>query len=274
MSFRSKPSSPSSGSGAAAPVTATTSTCPPTCTITSETVATIPANRDRKMVGVGEKVKLTFSPGSASWTTSRGTLSSNSGSTVIFTAPDRTASVDIEAKGGGCSASINFQVIEPNGVHMEQDGSAVWHVQGVPSIGFHGIVYITPDTVSFENIQVSEDDCVGIVTGYFVGTPLDGVHHAGHGAGHWADVGPVVSGKGSKLVAKDNVKSGGCNFGTPFTAGTFDWPIPWLFHIGGGAAKQFTTVHHRMTIDASGAMTISKGGVTVSANMNDPSSTY
>jgi hypothetical protein len=275
MSFRSKPSSPSSGSGAAAPVTATTSTCPPTATITSETVVTIPANRNRKMVGVGEKVKLTFSPGSATWTTSAGTLSSNSGSTVIFTAPDRAASVDIKAQGGGCSASINFQVIEPNGVHMEQvPGSGTWHAHGIPSVGFHANIYITPDTVSFQYIEISEDDCVGIVTGYFVGTSLDGIHHAGHGAGTWVPVGPLVVGKGSQVAGQDTIQSGHANFGTPYTAGTFDWPIPWEFRVGGGAGKVFTTVHQRFTIDASGGMTASKGGASASISLNDPSSTY
>jgi len=226
------------------------------------------------MVGVGEKVKLTFSPGSASWTTSGGKLSPNSGSTVIFTAPDRTASIDIKAIGGGCSASINFQVIEPNGVRMEK-ASRIAHNSNVPSVGFKADIYLTPDTVSFENIEISEDDCVGIVTGYFVGTWLDGVHHLGHGAGNWVPVGPVTVGKGSKIIGQDEVNLDlGNNAKTPYSAGTFDWPIPWEFRVGSGASKVFTTVHQRFTIDASGDMTASKGGASAASSLNDPSSSY
>jgi hypothetical protein len=158
---------------------------------------------------------------------------------------------------------------------MEQaPGSGIWHDHGIPSVGFHAEIYITPDTVSFENIEISEDDCVGVVSGYFVGTALDGIHHAGHGAGNWVPVGPLTVGRGSKVAGQDTIQSGHANFGTPYSAGTFDWPIPWEFRVGSGAGKVFTTVHQRFTIDASGDMTASKGGASVSTSLNASNSTY
>lgn len=245
------------------------------CIIESETVATIPSDRKRTTIGVGEEVKLTFSLGEATWKNSEGKLSSNSGSTVIFTAPDRAKKVEIEANGNGCTAKLDITVIEPSGVSMQRaPGTGIWHDQGIPSIGIRTIIFITPNTVSFENIEISEDDCVGIVTGYFVGTPLDGVRHAGHGAGTWVTVGNVVQGSGSQVDGQDTAQSGHCNFGLPYANGTFDWPIPWLFRVNGGASKQFAIVHQRFTIDAAGAMTVSKAGASANASLNDPNSTY
>jgi len=64
-------------------------------------------------------------------------------------------------------------------------------------------------------------------------------------------------------------QSGHCNFGTPYASGTFDWPIPWLFKVGSAASKDFTIVHQRFTIDAAGAMTVSKAGASASKNLTD-----
>jgi hypothetical protein len=275
MSGCGTPTNPTSGSGAGSSVAGPNQSCALKCKITSKTDASVPKDRARTTVGVGEKVKLTFSPGSASWTASGGKLSSKSGSSVTFTAPDRAASVTINASGGGCKCSITFKVIEPTGMQMERvPGSHVWHTKGIPSVGFHANIYIVPATVSFENIEISEDDCTGAVTGYFVGTTLDGLHHAGHGAGTWVTVGTVKAGKGSRVDGQDTIQSGYCNFGTPYKNGTFDWPIPWKFRVGGGGAKKFFTAHQRFTINASGDMMASKGGASANAKLNDATSGY
>jgi hypothetical protein len=243
--------------------------------IISETSATVPANRARLTIGVGETVKLTFNLGTATWATSKGKLSATNAINIIFTAPDRVSKVTITASGSKHTASIIFNVIEPSGVTMARaPGTGIWHVRNIPSVGMKTSAYITPATVSFENIDISEGDAVGTVTGYFVGTSLDGIHHAGHGAGIWATIGTVVAGKGSQLDGIDNPASGHCNFGLPYSAGSFDWPIPWSFRVGTGAAKKFATVHHLMTINASGDMTISKAGVSARATLASSNSNY
>lgn len=244
--------------------------------ITSETVATVPADRTRTTVGVGERVRLTYSLGSATWTKTGGRLSSTSGATTTFTAPSRAATVTITAKdGNACTATIDFTVIEPSGVSMRRkSGTGVWHANNIPSVGMKLDIYITPDTVSFENIEIMESDCVGAVTGYFVGTTLDGIHHAGHGAGTWVTVGTVRAGRGSKVDGTDTAQSGHCNFGQPYADGTFDWPIPWNFRVNGGSEKRFATVHQRFIIDAAGAMTVRKGGARANAALADAISGY
>ena len=273
---------PSTTASATGPTTAAVQNCPcANAKITSQTTATSPSDRTRTTVGVGEEVQLTFSLGSANWTASAGKLSAATGVSTLFTAPERAASVTLTAVGGGCTSTLTLTVIEPSGVLMERaPGMNVWHSHGIASVGIKTEIYILPATVSFENIEISEDDCVGAVTGFFVGTPLDGVHHAGHGAGVWVPVGPETAGKGSKINGNDTAQSGNCNFKTPYTAGTFDWPIPWKFRVPStvsgatNAEKGFATVHQQFTIDATGGMTVSKAGASGSAALNDPSATY
>ena len=258
-----------------APATVKASPCA-AASITVETVAIRPADRTRTTVGVGELVNLTYSLGSATWTVSKGTLTAATGQTTRFQAPDRAATVTITATGGGCTSTVTFTVIEPASVSMERPaGSGIYHTNGIPSVGIQAEIYLKPDTVSFQFIEISEDDCPGVVTGYFVGTALDGVRHGTHGAGTWVPVASPVAGKGSKVIAKDTAQSGHCNFGTPYANGTFDWAIPWKFRVGSsGADKVFATVHQRFTIDAAGDMTVSKGGATGAAKLADPTSTY
>jgi hypothetical protein len=246
--------------------------------IRSQTIATSPRNRRRTVIGVGEEVDLTASrpTGTVNWAiTGSSTLSATSGTTVTLTAHERAETTTVTATDScGCTATRTFRVIEPASVRMRRvSGSGIRHTQGIPSVGIKLEIYIRPDTVSFENIEISEDDAIGVVTGYFIGTPSDGMHHAGHGAGAWASVGAHVSGRGSKVGGTDNVYTGHCNFGTPYRSGTFHWAIPWLFRVAGGASKQFTHVHHRETINRRGAMTITKGGARGRARLNAPTST-
>lgn len=244
--------------------------------ITSETVATSPTDRTRLKIGVGEKVNLTFNLGVATWTTSTGLLSLASGAVTRFTAPDVAGTVVVTAIDNcGAQADITFTVIEPNGVMMERaTGTGIWHVQNIPSVGIRTSIYIEPSDVSFENIQIVEDDCPGIVTGYFIGTTLDGVSHGTHGAGNKVSVGAVVAGKGSEVLAKDTAQSGHCNFGLPYASGTFLWAIPWKFSIGTGSDKQFAIVNQNFLIDSAGAMDVLKAGASGHAALTDPSSNY
>jgi hypothetical protein len=244
--------------------------------ITSETIVTKPVNRARLKVGVGEKINLTFNLGAATWTTSAGVLSVASGTTTRLTVPDRAASVKVTAVDAtGAKAEITFNVIEPSGVLMERAaGTGIWHQINIPSVGIRTSIYIQPADVSFENIEIVEDDCPGIVTGYFVGTTLDGISHGSHGAGTKVGVGPVVAGKGSKVLGQDTAQSGYCNFGLPYSNGTFLWAIPWEFSVGTGSNKLFATVNQNFLIDTAGAMDVSKAGATGHAALADRTSNY
>src|SRR3954452_14951759 len=149
---------PSSAPGdAACPAAGSAAPCPcANAKITSQTVATMPSKRDRKKLGVGEPVRLTFSLGSANWTltgtgTGLGKLSTRSGAIVTYTAPDRATSVSITATGSGCTASITLETIEPSGMRMERSPHTKGnHKKYKTSVGFIADVYILPADVSFQ----------------------------------------------------------------------------------------------------------------------------
>ena len=243
--------------------------------VTSRAVANTPRSRVRLTIGVGERIRLTAhgETGTVSWTVAgASTLNPASGSRVTLRAHRRQETATVTATDScGCTAEIVLEVVEPESVRMER-AHGIWHDHGIPSVGMMTNIYIRPIGVSFENIRISEDDCTGRVTGYFRGTLLDGIHHAGHGAGNWVAVGAQVARKGSQVNGQDTAQSGHCHFGLPYAAGTFDWPIPWRFEVGGGGGEGFATVHQRFTITSAGDMTVSKSGAAAAAALNDPSS--
>jgi hypothetical protein len=136
-------------------------------------------------------------------------------------------------------------------------------------VGFRANWYVKPDDVSFEGVTVREKRCRAVCTGYFL--PQNGQEHV---PGSDVTLGPVVAGKGSPIQGTDTIQGGDGGIGPPYSDGTFTWPIPWEYQVGGGTPKVFITVNHVKTIDASGALTLSKGGVTVSKALNDPNSDY
>jgi hypothetical protein len=250
--------------------------CTP-CTITSETVSTARADRHRTRVGIGERVTLTAAPsGTYTWSVSGGgTLSATSGNAIVFTAGDRAASGTITATNGSCTCTITLTVVEPNGAHQVQFGATL-HTNGHASAGFRGITYLEPADVSFENIEVNEGNCNGVGTGFWASSTGD-VHPAWPA---WATVaggsdatGSFVQGPNQTGPTYWDCVSTDAGAG-PWTVGTFLWPIPWEFRVNGGPKKAFTTLNHQETLAGpSGQVTMSKGGVSVTAMPADPTET-
>ena len=164
---------------------------------------------------------------------------------------------------------IDFDVIEPTGVTMQQEpGNGVWHIQGRPSAGFMGRPFITPIDVSFIEIQVREGQCNATGNGYYGYANGDP-----HPDGAWVDVVTGDASNPSKVDGVDTIRSGTAPNDQGHLlpdVGTFDWPIPWLFRVGSGGEKQFAIVTHHHESDAAGTVIISKGGTSVSAAINDP----
>ncbi|RPJ34299.1 MAG: hypothetical protein EHM17_07110 [Verrucomicrobiaceae bacterium] len=243
--------------------------------MTSETVATLPTDRKRKKVGVGEEVNLTLTPSSLpspTWalagTPGTSALNPLTGISSVLTAGERACTPSTEATINGVTVKIDFEVVEPDGVVMEQEpGTGIWHIQGKGSAGFKGRPYFAPFDVSFKYIEIREDTCVGTGTGYFLGDTGQV-----HPLGQWIGVVEGDAAKPSKGDGVDTIKTGANN--PPFSAGTFEWPIPWQFRVGGGAAKTFATVTHQETMEATGRTTMAKGGHSVSKELNDPSSNF
>ena len=243
----------------------------------SETVFTTPSNRKRTDIGVGEDVKITANFANATnvtWqiTSGNGSLSSSGGTTVVtFTADDRAGSATIKATSGSKSATITFQVKEPNTVTIDRiPGTNLQHQFGWASTGFKGIAHVGPDTVNFGNVIIQEGFAPYQVTGWFTANSIN----ANHAPGAWLPLSStVVAGKGTKDGGPDTIEGGSDNH-TPYSDGTLTWAIPWKFAVDLEPSKTFKVVNHLQVIDGTGKMTLSKGGTTVSSNLNDPTTTF
>lgn len=239
-------------------------------TITSQTVATIPSNRARTRLGVGESTNLTYSLGAATWTMSRpepegGSLSSTSGETVTYTAPERAVNVTITATGSGCTETIQLTIVEPSGVRMERKAGTLGnHTKNRASVGFIADVFILPADVSFEHCSYLESDVRAVGTGCFEDYYAE--HYVGHHpATSPIPIGPPVSDtSGSKVNGFDQIAASAdsCH-------GGWTWSIPWLFRVGGGIDKRFTTVDQVVSITAAGAADISKAGASNHSDFGD-----
>jgi hypothetical protein len=243
-------------------------TTPQNATITSQTAATVPSNRARTRLGVGESVDVTFSGGSATWSISpanTGSLSATSGPTVTYTAPDRANTVTITATAGA-SATITFTIVEPSDVRMSQrSGTVGHHTINTASAGVIADIFILPADVSFENISYLESDVNAVGTGCFQQYYQD--NPTGHNPNTSPlPIGPPVSDtSGSKAPGYDQIDCSASK-----CAGGWTWSIPWSFQVGSGSPKQFKVVDQVTTITATGTATVNKVGATNTAAFGSP----
>jgi len=264
-------SDPESGSNPTSDTDAASTNCTQ-CTITSETIATVPADRTRTTVGVGEEVTLTVNPAPATWSVSgAGTVSPSSGASVTFRAGERAGSATVEAVGAGCCCSITFTVVEPSGIMMSRT-SLVRHTQGEPDCGFLARPYVQPANVSFHNAEVREKNSPATAMGYYLS--FNGIRHQPEpqNESSWFMVLECVEGLGSAAVCRDEIYSGYTD--VPVGVGLMTFPITWEFHVGSGAEKAMPDFEQRHEVTAAGVCTTSKGGASETTNLNDAPSGY
>lgn len=265
-----------------------TATCPcASARITSETIATSPADRARTKVGVGEEVTLTYSLGSATWTitSGTGTVSPTSGGQTTFTASDTAGSVTITATdSAGCSATITFNVVEPSSWTMKrQAGTNLKHTHGRPDCGWKGIAYIHPNDVNFYRIETREVDSKSVATGSYHPSHHDQYHGnypPPDRASAWFPIARHSDADGSTDDAPDEIYSGypstaATGTAPPFTVGSYYWPITWQWKVLGSAnIHDFSSVRQEHEIFNDGKCESRKGGHTEHTMYNDATSTY
>jgi len=260
---------------------ASTAQCPQTCTITSQTIATSPANRARTRIGVGEEVELTVSPGPATWSVSGGgTLSSTSGTTVTFTAGDRTATSTITATGSGCSCTITFTIVEPSSWTMtRRSGTNLRHTNGRPDCGWLGIMDVHPNNVNFYRVETRELNSQFTGNGSYSG--FTGAWHqpASQTESVFFPITSHSDSDGSRVAMNDNIYTGdpgsaATGMAPPFTPGSGHFPITWQWRVvGTGNIHDFPVVRQEAKIFANGRCESRKGGHTEFTLHNDPTST-
>jgi len=234
---------------------------------------TQPSDRARTTIGVGERVRITFSLGEADWTLAgEGFLSAPSGQTIVYRAPSTAQTVTLTATGGGCTATKQLTIIAPTGVRMRRIDTL--HRQNQILIGMHTEIFIQPDTVNFHAIEVREVDVGLAATGVFATMAGNG-HINNPPSGEGSAVGALTTvraGFGTKIDGIDNCILGWLNNSPAAGNGRGEWTIPWKYALRGGTFRRFTTVHQVHSCDVAGALRASKARAVATANITDASS--
>lgn len=226
-------------------------------TVEIETEVTVPSDRTRKKLGVGEKVTLKLQPSSLSpvtWSLSgNGTLSATSGNPIIFTAHERASTPSVTATYGGVSYTVGFTVVEPtseSAVIQSEDTFAA----GTQGAGMRLEITISPTDVSFERVESQEVPGPATnITGYFTNYPPNSLRHVTAG---WVRIAP-----GNKKY--DHAAFSG--WPSPWSTGGFQWVIPIQWRVVG--KTNIGTLPDRIQTfsidDANGTSTVSKLGQSV-----------
>jgi len=171
--------------------------------------------------------------------------------TVTFTASGKAETVKISAFGQNAPnqelAVANLIIIAPTSLKFVKN-SNVFHTHGEADAGFRGDVFLQPPGVSYENLRVREGEFKSVGTGYYA-AQNNLVHPASDAAV------PIVN--GNRVSLPDTIDSG--NQGQPWSAGKFEWNIPWQYQIDGTADwTTFAYTNHVQEINALGAVSIGK----------------
>ena len=204
----------------------------------TETIAPAPVDRTRKIVGVGEEVRLCVAgyTGNVKWDISHGRGTINQGNELVWAAPERDCSATITARFGDKQEFAQFQVIKPTELHFR-------FFRGTPEsrsltppdsryyfFSYDAMVYISPDTVNFYQLEFFESFSAPLgVVGSFADFKLS----AHRENGPHKVTSEVVRGLGTRLRDPDSI--GGYTADIPFKDGAFYWAIDWTYRVGEGA---------------------------------------
>lgn len=243
---------------------------PAPCDITSQTYATVPANTSRTTIGVGEQVKITTS-GLGLSASGDGTLNgSTSPATLTAGAEAGTVTVSTGARGKICTAnSLTFDVVSPSATLYYRTGG-IAHSYSFADIGIKSNIYLSPDTVSFQNLSWEEVQAYYSANGTWA--CLQGL---GHNPGGQTTVGTDVIGYGSQVNATDTAYSGNCSGVSQFQNSTETVNIPTQYMLTSGSSwYQIGTVAQTATDTTAGALSMTKDHSNGSTTVNSASSNY
>jgi hypothetical protein len=240
------------------------------------------AGRSLVRYGLEEEVDLDFrtnpvgitalSIGGLRWTLHRGRGS------VTNAGNDGNADYDARHIAGGAQLRLtirsgpskdrfklrNISVISPAGTRMTRATGNVWHINGTASAGIALFYWITPTDVSFRELSFGEGTCPAIgATGIYTHTV---------GAHDENTFGAILGGNllnGCRVSARDGART---LYQDWDDGGTFSWRIPTQYIDDTSTRNTFGFQIHNPTIQPNGTTTMRKGGQSVTAAVNDPTS--
>ena len=245
--------------------------------LTSLTTATLPANRERTTIGVGEGVTVSANQ-PVEWSI-KGSLLEKEEKTATeldFIASDQAGIIRVTAKTECEEQSIEFSVIQPTGIKFVKIKDV--HVHNLLSAGFVAQLYLQPPNVNFYRVSIQELDSPAYGgTGLFVGE--NGSLHGGPeyqanggrselliAQGYSNEHGTLMGGNDMPMSARykycpNNISSSELHHDIPY-----EWCVS-----GVGIMHQLVTIHQFTIIDERGITTTNKAGVSATFHYSDPS---
>ena len=240
----------------------------PTGYIKSLTRAVTPTNRLRTEVGVAEEVDIRINPdpSGVTWSVSGGgSLDRVSGPVTTFTASSNASTCPVTINFSGHSITKNFGVVEPSGVVKADIYATNSYALGTAGAGMHlKPVVVGPTNVSFYRVQCVEvGQNAANCTGYWLtnGAPS----HIGHGADVW-----FALDEANKWPATWDHAAMGRVAPPWLNGGSFEWPIPAQWRIGGaGLTNSMTGWNQQFVLQGNGTLTVTKFGKSVTRTTNN-----
>lgn len=231
--------------------------------LTSKTKATVPSDRKRKKLGVGELVDFSIKPADvpeAEWT-----LGGTPGTSLLNEFGENTASMyagvrnctpSIIATIGSEELKLDFNVVEPSGETAEKTSDITSFAAGSQGVGMNLKYTTLPTDVSFGNVEMLEVDKGTVnVDGYFSSVPAGDLIH---------DPSPDWTPLNSHNEWADEARSY-YQAPSPWSYGTYDWNIEVRWRVSqtetGQGEKLGDRIQKHKLVDSSGKTTIQKSGI-------------
>lgn len=239
--------------------------------LTSLTDATLPVNRRRTIIGVGETVKVTANQ-IVEWEIRGGLLHKEhkTATTLIFTADDQEGSIKVIARTDCDEENITFSVIQPKGLMVIR--REIIHAQNVLDAGFIANFYLLPNSVNFYRVQVREVDSPAHATGSRINS--HGTFHGNYPGGYspWLDSSYHMKEDGNILSGNDLVYSFLAYFCMRnIQQGEVHYNIPYEWRLKPNGKIYLLTILQQSTItDKNGYTTTRKGLVEITFKFSEP----
>jgi len=210
----------------------------------------------RKTVAMGEVVYFDIGGDNAVWTASAGWPPRRSARPMFaWELPEPgTANIVATLPTGG-SASVTMTVIPPKDIRMRKTSEDAPGASGTANAGMILAPRFTPGNVNFGNVEWLEvPGPPSGLTGYFAAQVAGGTN-----------LNHVPNPAFLRIAPGLNDHAAAFGFPPPYSAGAWDWSIPNNFRRAGtsGAGTLYVTTLQSFRMDATGAITVSKQGASV-----------
>jgi hypothetical protein len=180
--------------------------------------------KDRTTVGIGELTSFVvkdFEGGS--WKSEDGNGITKNSVTFLWTASAAGKNKITYTASDGSTSSVTMTTEVPSSLSGKKDSDLTFPA-GTQGAGMELTVTVSPTTVSFQALELIEDECDASATSGYFTTNTPGRHDANAGAGKWRQV-------GTKNDVSDTADSSG--WPSPWSKGSYTWAIPVNWRLKG-----------------------------------------